>query len=368
MKGFRNPTIESSVGGQATCVSGFVDVTASAINQQLMIQAPANQSVVTNLILENTQIDSPLPKQVIGDNVTVSGTYAIYSQMCFPNSGINSTTVQFLTHGLGIDRSYWNNAPNYSYVDYAAEQGYTTFLYDRLGIGLSDHPDPIQVVQSNLQVVIAHKLVQLLRTGGFSDQTFKHVVGVGHSFGSSQTLGISAQYPKDFDAVVLTSFSTSTSGMPPAFAAADLTIASQAVPLRFANLPNGYLTSGTIIGAQFFFFRAPYFDPALLNLCEDTKQPLTLGEYLANGSFFTVATNFTGPVDVVNGEHDLPNCDGNCYLPHNLAEAAIPAFYPNAAKGSSYFIAPGSGHFLNYHYVAGAAYEHIHEFIKNNGF
>ena len=368
MKGFRDPTIESSVGGQAICVSGIVDVTASGINQQLMLQEPANQTAVTNLLLENIQIDSPLPKQVIGDNVTISGTYGIYSQLCFPNGEINSTTIQFLTHGLGIDRSYWNNAPNYSYVDYAAEQGYTTFLYDRLGVGLSDHPDPIQVVQEGLQVAIAHELIQLLRTSRISDHTFEHVVGVGHSFGSSQTLGISAQYPEDFDAVVLTGYSTSTTGMLPAFSAADLTIASQAVPLRFADLPNGYLTSNNIIGAQFFFFRAPYFDPALLDLVESTKQSVTLGEYFATGSFFQIAANFTGPVDFVIGEHDLPNCNSNCYLPNNLAEAAIPVFYPNATKGSSSFIAPGAGHFWNYHYSATAAFEHIHDFIRSNGF
>ena len=61
--------------------------------------------------------------------------------------------------GGGFDRSYWNVAPGYSYVGCAAEQGYATFLYDRLGWGLSDHPDPLEIVQLELQVTIAHELI-----------------------------------------------------------------------------------------------------------------------------------------------------------------------------------------------------------------
>jgi pimeloyl-ACP methyl ester carboxylesterase len=368
MMGFKNPRIDSSAGGLAICISGTVDVTASANNVHLNTQEPANQSALTEFLVEGVQINSTIHKRLVGGPNNVSGTYGIYSQLCFPNGKINATTVQFLTHGLGIDRSYWNNAPDYSYVDYASERGYTTFLYDRLGTGLSDHPDPNQVVQAQLQVAVAHELIKLLRTGGISGHAFEHVVGAGHSFGSFLTHGLATQYPHDLDAAVLTGFSTSTTGMPAGFAAGDLTIASQAEPLRFANLSNGYVTSNSIQGTQFAFFRAPGFDPALLNLCEATKQTITIGEYLTTTSLFAIATNFTGPIDVVNGENDLLNCDGNCLLPHNLAAALKGELYPAASNGSSYYLGPGSGHFLNYHYAAPIAYEHIHDFIKQNGF
>lgn len=187
-------------------------------------------------MLENYQINSTLSKRVIGGQSHVSGNHGIHSQISCPNGTINATTILFLIHGVGFDRSYWNVAPNYSYVDYAAEQGYTTFFYDRLGTGLSDHPDPIQTVQVELQVAIAHELVQLLRTGGISNLTFEHVVGLGHSFGSIQTVGLTSQYPDDLDAAVLTGFSTSTSGQAIFFSALDLTIASQNQPLRFSGL------------------------------------------------------------------------------------------------------------------------------------
>ena len=252
-------------------------------------------------------------------------------------------------------------------MDYAAEQGYTTFLYDRLGTGLSDHPDSIQMVQVPYQIEIAHQLIQLLRSGGIANQTFKHVVGVGHSYGSSQVYRVTAEYPKDFDAVVLTGFSADNTGVFVAFAGLDLTPAAQNQPYRFSGLSNGYLTTTGIQGTEFFFFRAGQFDPALLDLTETTKQTLSLGELftIANPS---VSPNFTGPVDIVCGENDLPNCHGNCLAPYNKLTAAISGMFPAAGNGSDWYIAPGTGHAVNYHYTAAGAYEHIHDFIRKNGF
>ena len=135
----------------------------------------------------------------------VSGNYGIYSQLCFPKSTgkISDTTIQFLIHGAGADRTYWDFAPGYSYVDYAAEQGYTTFIYDHIVLGLSDHPDPIQVLQTELNVEVDHELIQHLRAGSIAGQAFKNVVGIGHSFGSIQTHAVNVQYPTDLDAAVL---------------------------------------------------------------------------------------------------------------------------------------------------------------------
>lgn len=368
VSGFKNPSIQSSAGSKAICISGIVDVTASATNLQIKYAEPANQTALTELILESFQVNSTLDAQLLGSQTTISGTYGIYSQLCFPASTgtISATTIQFLIHGSGFDRTYWNVAPGYSYVDYAAEQGYTTFFYDRLGIGLSDHPDAIQVVQIESQVAIAHELIQLLRSGGIASQKFEKVVGVGHSFGSFQTNHLTAQHPKDLDAAVLTGFSTENTGMQLAFSSIDLTIASQADPLRFSGLSNGYLTGKSIEGVQFFFFRAPGFDQALLNIADATKQTITLGEFFSSGAAM-VAANFTGPVDVVNGMYDLPNCHGNCLVPSNKLSTDKGAYYP-AAGNFSWYLSADSGHGLNFHYSAPSAYEHISNFIKANGF
>lgn len=112
MKGFKNPRIDSSVGGKAICVSGTIDVTASAVNILINFEGFANSSEVTEFVVEALQANTTLAKRLIGGQNKVNGTYGIYSQLCFPNGTINSTNVQFLTHGLGADRNYWNNAPN----------------------------------------------------------------------------------------------------------------------------------------------------------------------------------------------------------------------------------------------------------------
>lgn len=345
-----------------------MDVTAAAINVHINYQEPANQIAVTELVVEDVQINSTLSTRAIGSKSRTSGTYGIYSQLCFPDGTINATTLQFLIHGVGFDRSYWNVALNYSYVDYAAEQGYTTFFYDCLGSGLSDHPDPIQIVQAELQVVIAHELIQLLRAGAITSHTFENVVGLGHSYGSLQVVGVTSQYPKDLNEAVLTGFSTSSTGLDLFTAALDLTIASQNQPLRFADLPNGYLVPNSIESNQFAFFRAPNFDPALLNIAETAKQTFSVGEFLTLNSIAAGSPNFTGPLDVVNGQNDLCFCQGNCLLPYNQAAAVKGELYPAASKGSDFYIAAGAGHALNLHYSAPAAYGHIHNFIRKNRF
>lgn len=367
MKGFRNPRIVTSVGGHVTCITGTLDVNASATNLHLNIEMPANSSVVTELVLEIFQSNSTVAENYGGPPTEVNGTYEIYSQLCFPNGQINTTTIQLLTHGIGCDRSYWNIAPDYSYVDYVAQQGYTTFFFDRLGTGLSDHPDPIQIVQLPLQVEILHSIVQLLRTGAIAGHSFKHVIGVGHSYGSIQTQAVTEKYPQDFDAVVLTGFTTSVTGMPIAFSSQDLAIASEVLPTRFAGLSNGYLVTSQIQGIQFLFFRAPSFDPALLNLADLTKQTLTVGELISSRSP-SVAPKFSGAVDVVVGENDVPDCQGNCFYPQNLVSSVQGELFPVARNSSSWYIVPGTGHGINFHYSANEAYAQIQTFLRNNGF
>ena len=73
----------------------------------------------------------------------VTNTYSLSGTLCAPKNGAkNPTHVQYLIHGVGFDSSYWDfaAAPEYSYVRAAAEAGYTTFRYDRLGTGLSEKP------------------------------------------------------------------------------------------------------------------------------------------------------------------------------------------------------------------------------------
>jgi len=103
--------------------------------------------------------------------------------------GAAPKTVQLLTHGIGFDRSYWDlpfNGYNYSYTAIAADKyGYATFSWDRLGIGMSSHDDPVQKIQAWLEVDGLRALTEGLRQGSIQGvPKFDKVLHVGHSFGS----------------------------------------------------------------------------------------------------------------------------------------------------------------------------------------
>jgi hypothetical protein len=194
--GFILPVISQSTGGKATCVSGHVSVEVSAANVRLNLANPVGQSASTEIFVEYFQPTSNLANRTLGGETVVSGKYNINAKLCLPTAlpPTSVQTVQFLIHGINFDKGYWE-IPGSSYLDAAAAAGYATFSYDRLGVGASDHPDPIQVVQSAVQVEIAHKLIQGLRSGIIGKKAFTKVVGVGHSYGSIQTIGLAAQYP-----------------------------------------------------------------------------------------------------------------------------------------------------------------------------
>lgn len=263
--GLQNAVLSLSSGGHAICVQGHVSVFASTImNQKILIDDFSNQTVVTETAVEFVQVNSTLPARVLGGKASVSGNFSINAKICYPLTWTDqntSTTIQFLIHGIAFDKSYWDFAEGYSYVDAAASAGYATFSYDRLGIGASEHPDPLQIVQAPLEVEIAHSLIQSLRSGAFGKTTYTNLVGVGHSFGSIQSQSITADYPQDLDAVVLTGFSTNNAAMPATFVAFNPAIANENQPPRFSDLPNGYWVTDTSISNQLTFLRAPNFDP-----------------------------------------------------------------------------------------------------------
>lgn len=265
---------------------------------------------------------------------------------------------------LQFDNTYWDFAPGYSYVDVAAQYGYASFFYDRLGVGKSDKPDPIQTIQGPLEVEIAHTLANSLREGRFSDLKFQKVVGAGHSFGSIITNTITKQYPEVFDAAILTGFGTDLSNQPLFLQALNLALANENQPGRFAKLNNGFLVSSTVISNQIGFFKAPGFDPSILDKAEATKGTVTFGELNSLAGLGGSAPNYTNPVVVVDGINDLPFCGGNCTYPSDQAKAVHPKYYPNVAEADfGSYLAPQTGHGLNFHYSATAAYEYIQKFL-----
>ena len=68
-------------------------------------------------------------------------SFQIAASFCTPkNQTTKSKTVLVATHGIGPGRDHWNSAykpDEYNFVQYAIQQGYSVFFYDRLGCGAS---------------------------------------------------------------------------------------------------------------------------------------------------------------------------------------------------------------------------------------
>lgn len=352
------------------CIHGTVNVHISANTTKLDYEPPSGQFGTTESMVELLQAGAPLAKAAIEGTDVLTGNYDIFCKLCFPRwipKAFDTKTIQLLTHGATLDHTYWDIASGYSYVDAASEAGYVTLSYDQLGVGRSDHPDPIQAVQATSQVEVTHALIEKLRGGEIGYRRFDQVVGVGHSAGSTLTQAITVRYPQSFDAVILTGTSTSDASVSLTVAAFNFINANEDQCGRFKRLPPGYLTQQTAAGIQFAFYRWPNFDVHAFRQQVDNKQTNTLGVLFTLGDVVAPAPKFTGPVDVVLGENDLVFCGGDCTQPSNQAAKVQPAFYPAASSGSQYYIAKGSGHAIAAHKSAKDSFDHMIQFLRANG-
>jgi pimeloyl-ACP methyl ester carboxylesterase len=189
------------------------------------------------------------------------------------------------------------------------------------------------------------------------------VVGVGHSFGSAITQGITAMDPSTLDAAILTGFSTNQTAIAPFITSLNLEIASLNQPYRFSTLSNGYLVAATTTSTQYGFLRSPNFSPLIASAATAQKGSVTFGELFTQAAIASVASNYTKPVAIVNGDADLPFCFGNCSFPVDLAKRAIGELYPASTMRDT-FLLPSVGHGVNLHYTADQAFAFIHQFLK----
>ncbi|KAJ5287229.1 catalytic protein [Penicillium angulare] len=315
------------------------------------------------------QITNSLTHTVPSGTQLIRGNYSIYARLCLPDTAAKITnikTVQVLTHGVTLDNTYWDISPGYSYIDAATEAGYATLSYDQLGVGNSDHPDPIQVVQAASQVAVTHALVQQLRNAKVGGYHFQNVVGVGHSAGSTLTQAVSIQYPNDWDAAILTGSVPNSYYLAITQASLNMVNANSQISGQFKDLPTGYLTSQTEVGIQFAFYRWPNYDTAAFSRQVAHKSTYTIGVQLTLGGLLGSASSFAGPVDVVLGANDLDACGGNCTHPQNQAALFLSTSYPNASPGSQKYIAAGAGRAIAAHKSAGDSFAHMVNFLQSN--
>jgi pimeloyl-ACP methyl ester carboxylesterase len=326
--------------------------------------------------------------------------------------------------------SYWDlsfNNYNYSYVEIAVVQGYSTLAIDRFGIGNSSHGDPLNVVQAQAEIEAMNAITTKLRHGTIDGiaHKFSKVVHVGHSFGSVQSYWLSALYPNNADGIVLTGWSGNGTFLPTTVAAWNLHNARLNQPLRFGNAsnvgilrsfgsmgstiaqgvqsalkavgvqlssqdvydniattevadlitgwnqtvtslnyPSGYTTHSDFTANQFVFLQYGRYDPALGLLTEATKQPVTVGEILTIDNA-PAKTSFSGPVLVITGQHDQPFCGGDCYATGGVAPNIPAVAAPQFPNASPFetYIQPETAHGINAHYNSTGAYKVIQSFL-----
>lgn len=316
----------------------------------------------------------------------VSGRYKIYGQYCEPSIKHVKKGIQVLVHGLTYSHLYWNgfetlpaSGDSTSWVSFANQQGYTTLSIDRLGVGSSDHPDPLQAVQQPLQVEVVHQLIQLLRGKGDKGTVeiptaWRQIIYVGHSFGSCIGTTISAKYPDDADAFILTAVGVGRSNQSQLLSKylATYRSAAEADPDKFAELDTNYvLPTGKEERRQVFYAARPGrdFDPTKYDKDFATRETTTFGESL--GITFNVSTTFDKPVGLFTGQRDviacsLKNPEGppDCGQGKDDSVAAFKKYYP-AVPQSKYtsYQQPDAGHSLQIHRTAPLGFVQAHDFL-----
>ncbi|KAK5045486.1 hypothetical protein LTR84_009104 [Exophiala bonariae] len=304
------------------------------------------------------------------NNYTVSATF------CSPQKPGSSkeTTVLVATHGLGYDGRYWASSykpEEYSFAQYALENGYSVFWYDRVGTGRS------QIVSGyensvNYQAEILAQIVRKMKIGAYTGNvTASKVVAVGHSMGSRISNIVLSKYGDLVDGAVLTGMALGNDSIDPfPLAAVIPRFLSTAFRPRLADTDGhdfvrdtGYADFGDIYAHAQLFFRAPY-DISTVEYAQSIRQPLSLLEFLSVSALNYHAPSFTKPIMLTTGENDFLVCGGNCTT----------SFYQVGEQASTYshaqvietYLHPHAGHGTNFATNATGFYGEIMSFLDRN--
>lgn len=310
--------------------------------------------------------------------VTVSATdttpYNVSGRLCLrEDSARGLHTVEMFVSGLTYDHNYFNASyqPNtYSYIYAATSRGYSTFNWDRLGVGLSDHP-PADKLTLQSHAYVASQIVQKLRAGLIGGRAFTTVVGVGHSFGAAVlqylagTTTVAANTP---DYLILAGFlfTTYTPGL--VQLGGSLYTATSDPAFASSGLGSNYLTTmPSTRGAS--FFRVAGAETAMITLDETTKQTGTLTERtsLPSARNTAITLNVKVPVLIVVGQYDNLQCNEATGL--TCASSAAVKTREAANWGAkaclSTYVVVETGHSIGMHYKARESYNAGHAWVDN---
>lgn len=200
--------------GQKHCTKVTFEVTATAENTVFVDLTDLNNSTAVATYLVNGVANGP-PTNC---TATVSGTFEIGGMYCQPNcvKATDKGILQYFIHGATYNQTMWTGLginDKYNWPLLATNRGYYTLILDSLGHGDNPaRPDLFNVLQSPLQVEINHMILSTIRHNSRPlGRTFKKVVLVAHSYGSSTSVSLLRSHPRDIEAFVMTGWSTSLS-------------------------------------------------------------------------------------------------------------------------------------------------------------
>ncbi len=315
-------------------------------------------------------------KYVVPVHLSVLGltTYHVASWLCYQQTPGN--TVQLLVHGGTYGHIYWDfpcpacQTGNYSYVQYMAQAGYTTFSYDRLGYGESDHPLP-ELVTIQMAAYVLSQLMADLKTGSYGGPTFQKIVLVGHSIGSAVVIDEAADATLTRpDGVILSGFLHAIDLTKVTFILTMIQPALLDPNPRLNSLLPGYLTTIPGTRGQIFYDQSNA-DPNVIAEDEATKEAVTDSELT---TFFTIAAStisqlITVPVLEAAGQFDNIFCLGafNCTNTSVVQNEEAHFFSPSAQL--QVIAIPQAGHVLNLQENATTAwYPQVSQWLKAHTF
>ncbi|KAK4140159.1 putative cardiolipin-specific deacylase, mitochondrial [Dichotomopilus funicola] len=296
----------------------------------------------------------------------VSDTFIIKGTYCVPKGSQTPKGLEVLVHGITYNKTMWagQGFEKYNWHAAATARGYASLALDRLGHGDNpQRPDPLNVVQPQLQIDIMHEIFEAIRdvaspVNGLG-QAYSKLVFVGHSWGSYLGAAMATQYPNDADALVLTGYSNYFDFSD--VINADWASAADFDPARFdPSLPKGYVTITKQPQRTASFF-AGNFDPAIPDIDFEGEDTLTSGEIGALPAILGPVAGYTGPVLVVTAVEDAFFCQApkaTCESHLDSTESSFPD-----ASSYDYFAPQNTGHDLTLHYTAQDTFELVHQWL-----
>ncbi|KAI1140524.1 hypothetical protein F5Y05DRAFT_424381 [Hypoxylon sp. FL0543] len=375
------------VAASKQCVELNVSVPVVATNNYYAMPQVNSNIDAVQWALNFSSWDSLTPAARDQGPKAINHTFNINARLCVPSTKTDKSDIlQIAVQGNAWDKRYWDvsvEPAEHSYVDAVISKGYSILMFDRIGTGKSDLPNAYEDVQVATEIEILAQITSMVRNKTLlssakvvsttdnvtvSEPNPKHIVHVGHSYGSLLITGLLNQHGDMTDAALLTGFlpnSTQINAVP--VAAFEHDFAPISDPVRFGKFSSGYIVLTSLNTLQKVYFTKATLEPELLNFTEEIKQPEAVALYASGGQAYVQrGPAYKGPVQLIAGEFDYVNCKGDCKGTYT-EESIKNSTYPTASDVTVY-LQPDTAHALTVAKNASALFEVMFSYLDKHGF